>query len=139
MLGLLRLCALSSSSIRIHYPPSSPNLFLHLVAGTAVVRPAVAGPAIPAVAVLPPEGLQPLLLGVCVDVGSNEETDDVEERHPGLLGQESLGEGQSDRGGDPGNLHDGHEARADGGADLVESARAGDDGHAEQVDQVLDR
>ena len=36
------------------------------------------------------------------------------------------------------NLHDRHEAGADGSADLVESARTSDDGHAEEVDCVLD-
>lgn len=84
------------------------------------------------------ESFQTLLLGVGVDVGADEETDDVEERHPGVLGEELLGEGQGQRGGNPANLHDGHEAGLDGGADLVEGARAGDDGHRRKVDAVLD-
>lgn len=85
-----------------------------------------------------PEGFQTLLLGVGVDVGSNEKRDDVEERHPGVLGQEFLGKGQSQWGCDPADFHDGHETGLDGGADLVEGARTGDDGHRGQVDCVLD-
>lgn len=81
---------------------------------------------------------QTLLLGMGVDVGSDEEADDVEERHPGVLGQELLGKGQGQRGGDPADLHDGHEAGLDGGADLVDGAGAGDDGHGGEVDAVLD-
>jgi len=114
----------------------------HLVTRATVVRPAVAGPTIPAVAstviVLPSESLQPLLLGVSVDVGSDDETNDVEEWHPGLLGQEGLRKRQGDRRGDPRDLHDGHEAGAHGGADLVERTRASDDGHAEEIYGVLD-
>lgn len=113
----------------------------HLVARATVVRPAVTGPTVSAVAstviVLPPESLQPLFLGVSVDVGSNDETDDVEERHPGLLGQESLRKRQGDGRGDPRDLHDGHEAGAHGGADLVERTRSSNDGHAEEVYGVL--
>lgn len=113
----------------------------HLVTRATVVRPAVTGPAVSAVAsaviVLPPESLQPLFLGVGVDVGSNDETDDVEERHPGLLGQESLRERQSDRRSDPRDLHDRHETGAHSGADLVERTRSSDDGHAEEVYSVL--
>jgi hypothetical protein len=118
-------------------------LWHHLVARATVVRPAVTGPTVSAVAsavvVLPPESLQPLFLGVSVDVGSNDETDDVEERHPGLLGQESLRKRQGDGRGDPRDLHDRHEAGAHGGADLVERTRSSNDGHAEEVYGVLDR
>lgn len=85
-----------------------------------------------------PQSLEALLLGVGVDIGSNEETDDVEERHPGVLGQELLGKGQGQWGGDPADLHDGQEAGLDGGANLVEGARASNDGHRGQVDAVLD-
>lgn len=73
-----------------------------------------------------------------VDIGSNEETDDVEEGHPGVLGEELLGKGQGQRGGDPADLHDGQEAGLDGGANLVEGARASNDRHRGQVDGVLD-
>lgn len=107
----------------------------HLIARAAIVGPSIVSPAVvPAVAVLPPESLQPLLLGVRIDVGANDEANDVEEGHPSLLRQEGLSEGQGDRRGDPGHLHDRHEASLHGRADLVESARAGDDGHAEEVD-----
>ena len=84
------------------------------------------------------QSFEALLLGVSVDVGSNEETDDVEERHPGVLGEELLGEGQSQRRSDPADLHDGHETSADGRANLVEGARASNNGHRAQVDGVLD-
>jgi hypothetical protein len=114
----------------------------HLVARATVVRPAVTGPTVSAVAstviVLSPESLQPLFLGVSVDVGSNDEPDDVEERHPGLLGQESLRKRQGDGRGDPRDLHDRHEAGAHGGADLVERTRSSNNGHAEEVYGVLD-
>lgn len=114
----------------------------HLVTRATVVRPAVTGPTVSAVAsavtVLPPESLQPLFLGVSVDVGSNDETDDVEERHPSLLGQESLRKRQGDGRSDPRYLHNRHEAGAHSGADLVEGTRSSDDGHAEEVDGVLD-
>lgn len=39
------------------------------------------------------ESLQTLLFGVGVDIGADEETDDVEEGHPGVLGEELLGKG----------------------------------------------
>ena len=73
-----------------------------------------------------------------VDIGPDEETENVEERNPGMLGQELLGKRQRQRGGDPADLHDGHEAGLDGGANLVDGARAGDDGHGGEVDAVLD-
>lgn len=38
------------------------------------------------------QGFQSLLLGMGVNVGADNETDDVEEWHPGLFGQEFLGE-----------------------------------------------
>jgi hypothetical protein len=114
----------------------------HLVTRAAVVRSAVTGPTVPAVAstviVLPPESLQPLFLGVSVDVGSNDETDDVEERHPGLLGQERLRKRQGNGRGDPRDLHDRHEAGAHSSTDLVERTCSSDDGHAEEVYGVLD-
>lgn len=87
---------------------------------------------------LSPESGEPLLLGVGVDVGADDEADDVEEGHPRLLGQELLGECKGDGRRDPANLHDGQEASLDGGAHLVEGAGAGDDGHGGEVDGVLD-
>ena len=75
---------------------------------------------------------------MCIDVRPNDEPNEVEERHPSLVGQEGLCERESQRGCDPGDFHDGHEACADGGADLMEGACAGDDGHGGQVDHILD-
>lgn len=73
-----------------------------------------------------------------VDVGADDETDDVEEGHPGGLGEELLGECQRDGGDDPADLHDRPEAGLDRGLDLVEGARTGDKGHGDEVDAVLD-
>lgn len=86
-----------------------------------------------------PQSSQALLLGVRVDVGADDKGDDVEERHPRLLGQELLRERQGQRRGDPADLHDRHEAGPDGRAHLVEGPRAGDDGHGDEIDGVLDR
>ena len=91
------------------------------------------------VVILPPQGRQSLLLRVGVDVRADDEGDDVEEGDPHLLGQELLREGEGDRRRDPRDLHDGPEAGADSGPDLVKSLRAGDDGHRDEVDGVLDR
>lgn len=85
-----------------------------------------------------PESFQALLLGVGVDVGSNEESDNVEEGHPGVLGEELLSEGQAQGRGDPADLHDGHESSLNGRANLVDGARTGDNSHRGQVDAVLD-
>ena len=81
-----------------------------------------------------PQRRQSLLFGVRVDIGADAESDDIEEGHPRLLRQELLRERQRDGRGDPGDFHDGHEAGADGGADLVPGAGAGDDGHGGEVD-----
>lgn len=88
--------------------------------------------------VLPPQGCEPLLLGVCVYVGADDETDNVEEGHPGVLWEELLGKGQGDGRDDPAHLHDGHETGLDGGPDLVEGACASNDGHRNEVYRVLD-
>jgi hypothetical protein len=80
-----------------------------------------------------------LLLGYGVDVGSDGEGDDVEERDPGVFGKELLGEGKSERGDDPADLHHRHESGLPGRVDLVECPRASDDGHREQVHAVLNR
>jgi len=42
-------------------------------------------------------GREALLLGNAVNVGADDEGDEVEEGDPGVLGQELLGEGQADR------------------------------------------
>ena len=86
----------------------------------------------------PLQRLQPLLLRLAVDPRPNHKANDIEKRHPRVLGQELLRERQRQRGRDPGHFHDGQEARADGGVDLVQGARAGDDGHGGEVDAVLD-
>ena len=72
-----------------------------------------------------------------VDVCADDEADNVEEGHPGGLGQELLGKCQRDGRDDPADLHDGPETSLDGSLDLMESARAGNEGHADQVDAVL--
>jgi hypothetical protein len=98
-----------------------------------------AGAVVAAVAkVLLAEGCEALLLGDGVDVGADDEADDVEEGQPQLVGEELLGKGQADGGGDPRDAHDLPEADLDGGADLVVCAGAGDEGHGDQVDAVLD-
>ena len=81
---------------------------------------------------------QSLLLGVRVDVCTDEECHEVEERHPHVFRQELLGECEGDGGRDPADLHDWHEACTDGGADLVESPCTGNDGHGGKVHCVLD-
>jgi hypothetical protein len=70
--------------------------------------------------VLSPQSSESLLLSVCVDVGTDDETDNVEEGDPSGLREELLGKGQRDGRDDPADLHDGPEASLDGRADLVE-------------------
>jgi hypothetical protein len=89
--------------------------------------------------VLSPQRREPLLLGVRIDVCSNDECDNVEEWNPGLLWEELLGKREADGRGDPADLHDGPEAGLDGRSNLVEGARTGDDGHSNEVNAVLDR
>ena len=81
------------------------------------------------VLIFPSESLQSLLLRVRIDVCANDESDGVEEWHPHLVRQECLGEGKSKWRGDPGNLHDWHEACSDSGADLVECSSSRNHGH----------
>jgi len=88
--------------------------------------------------VLLPQCRQPLLLGVCVDVGTDHESDQVEEGNPDLLWEELLRKCQGDRRCGPGYLHDGHETCVDGRANLVEGACTSNDGHGGEVDGVLD-
>lgn len=85
-----------------------------------------------------PQSLETLLLGLGIDVGADEEADNVEEWDPGLLGEELLRKRERDGGGDPGHLHDWHESCLPGRVDRVDVARAVDDGHRGQVDAVLD-
>lgn len=79
------------------------------------------------------------LLGESIDIGSDDETDEVEEWNPGVLGQELLSEGQSQRAGDPADLHDGEETRPDHGLNVLLLPGTGDDRHAGKVDNILDR
>ena len=109
------------------------------ITAVLVARPAAdLAPAAAVTVVLSPQRREPLLLGVCVDVCTDDETDDVEERHPGGLRQELLGKSQRDGRDNPADLHDGHETGLDGCADLVECAGAGDQSHGGQVNTVLD-
>lgn len=85
-----------------------------------------------------PQSLETLLLGLGVDVGADEETDNVEERNPGLLGEELLRECERDGGGNPGHLHDWHESSLPCRVDSADVARTVDDGHGGKVDTVLD-
>jgi hypothetical protein len=88
--------------------------------------------------VLSPQSSEPLLLGVCVDVGTDDETDDVEEGHPSALWEELLGKGQRDGRDDPADLHDRPEASLDSRADLVECTGTRDERHRNEVYAVLD-
>lgn len=110
----------------------------NLITAVVVIRLAGGASAVAAVVLLAKRG-QSLLLGMGVDVGTDDEADEVEEDHPGVLGEELLREGEGDRRSDPADLHDRHEAGADGGAHLVEGLGTGNDGHGNQVDGVLDR
>lgn len=58
-------------------------------------------PVLTIILVLPPQCLQPLLFGMCVDVCANDEANKVEERHPSLVGQERLREGECEWRCDP--------------------------------------
>jgi len=82
--------------------------------------------------------IEALLLGVGVDIGTDNKADQVEERHPGVLGKELLRKGKGQRRGDPANLHDGHDTSAHGSANLVDVPRTGDDTHGREVDDILD-
>lgn len=88
--------------------------------------------------VLLAQGCETLLLGESVDVGTNDEGDQVEEGDPELVREELLGKGQADGRGEPGDAHDSPEADLDGSANLVECASAGNQSHGDQVDAVLD-
>lgn len=76
---------------------------------------------------------------MCIDICPNNKRHNVEEWHPGLLGQELLRERKGQRGGYPTNFHNGPESGTDGRAYLMPGTRAGDDSHARKVNGVLDR
>lgn len=88
--------------------------------------------------VLLAQGGETLLLGEGVDVGTNDEGDQVEEGDPELVREELLSKGQADGGSEPGDTHDSPETDLDGGANLVECSSAGNESHGDQVDAVLD-
>lgn len=73
-----------------------------------------------------------------VDVGANDEGNQVEKWHPCLGRKECLRKGQGDWGGEPADTHDGPEASADSGTHLVPGLSAGDPSHACEIDGVLD-
>ena len=75
---------------------------------------------------------------MCVDVRANHKSNDVEKRHPGVLGQEFLRKRQGQRGGDPADLHNRQKPSPDRCPHLMEGPRTGDDGHRGEIDGVLD-
>jgi hypothetical protein len=79
-----------------------------------------------------------LLLCDSIDIGSDDEGDDIEERHPGVLGKELLRKGKGERGSDPADLHDGPETSFPGRMNLMNCLCTGDDGHRDEVHAVLD-
>ena len=117
----------SSRSRRVVRIPSTRNIVSHLHQSISLTISTH----------LLPESLKPLLLGLAIDPRPNHERNEIEERHPGVLGQELLRKGQSNRASDPGDFHHGHEARLDRGTDLVESTCASDEGHRGEVDHIL--
>ena len=102
-----------------------------------VVRAAHAGAAV--TEVLLAQSCEALLLRDCVDICADNETDNIEERNPELVGEELLGKGQADGRRDPRNLHDLPEADLDGGPDLVEGTGSSNQRHSNEVNAVLDR
>jgi hypothetical protein len=86
----------------------------------------------------PPQGSEPLLLGLGVDVRADDEGHEVEERNPHVFGEELLRESQADGRGDPSHPHDPPEAHPDGGPHLRVRLGAGDEGHGDEVYRVLD-
>lgn len=74
-----------------------------------------------------------------IDVCADDKTDDVEEGHPGGLGQELLSECQRDGRNDPADLHYRPETSLDRRLDLMEGTGTRDKGHGDEVDTVLDR
>ena len=89
--------------------------------------------------VLPAQSGEALLLGNLVDIRTDEEGNEVEEGHPGSLGQELLGKGQAKGRRKPADLHDLPEADTYGCLDLLPSLGAGDDGHGNKIYRVLNR
>lgn len=97
------------------------------------------GSAAAAAEVLLSESRKPLLLGDSVDVGADNECDEVEEGNPEVVGEELLRESKADGRGNPANLHDLPESHTNSGLDLVKGLRASNQGHGNEVNAVLDR
>lgn len=76
---------------------------------------------------------------MCVDVGANDETDKVEEWHPRLMWEKSLRKSKRERRYDPRDFHDWPETSANSCANLVKGSSSGNDCHAAEIDNVLDR
>jgi len=87
--------------------------------------------------VLPPQRCKPLLLGVCIDICTDDKSDDVEKWHPRLFRKEFLRECEGNWRCDPADLHDGHETSFNSCTNLMESSRSSDDRHWSQVNCVL--
>ena len=88
--------------------------------------------------VLATQGCKAHSLDLAVDVGRNNEGDDIEEVHPQLSREEVPSESEADGRGDPADLHDRPEAGLDSSASLVVGSSAGDNGHDREVNDVLD-
>ena len=98
----------------------------------------VFGSASPSLIVSLAEGSEALLFRNGVDIGSDDERDDVKEGNPCMLGKELLRKGEGERGSDPADLHDGHETSFPGCMNLMNGLCASDDGHRDEVHTVLD-
>ena len=93
--------------------------------GIIIGARAANGPRSAVTEVLLAECRKSLLLGDSVDIGADDERHQVEEWDPGVLGQELLGKGQADGGGDPADPHDLPETNTDSCPHLVECPGAG--------------
>lgn len=79
------------------------------------------------------QSCETLLLGNGIDISTDNERNEVEERNPGALGKELLRKGQADGRGDPAHTHNLPEADLDSGPYLVECPRAGNKRHGDEV------
>lgn len=84
------------------------------------------------------ESCESLLLGYRVDVRTNHEADQVEERNPQVLGDKLLRKGEADGRNDPRDAHHLPEAYANGGANLMVRPGACDKSHRDEVHHILD-
>jgi len=84
------------------------------------------------------DGRHPLLLGEGVDIGSNDETNEVKEWDPSMRWQEPLCKGQSDRAGNPADFHNWEESSSDHCLNILLLSGTSNNGHTGEVDHVLD-